>query len=393
MFVDQGHKLTEEVLLERLGLWAPEALGRHAGSAPERWVSDAMMTRMETEWRVSSALQSACEQQTSSAKRPKTGQKGAWRHPVAVGRGSWSRRTTWEDVFLDHKDWISAGQTFAVGWQEALLDSWPQHLPRWVAMTLDSWRLNGTKLWRKREELAEARRKQAEDQSKTKRRRVWVDEMPAKPQPRRQDASTLRVRGDNSAVVGWIQGRMKCKDKLIRKRVQTMQRVLHDALERLGTLPERTGAEYFEHIIREGNTEAESQATRAMQSRQGHLDNMMATTSEPMYMTRPFFLRLHSDGGCKDGQIGSGFVVDASDKSRKDFKTILRGSEFGESGDSLLAEVRAAELAVLAATLLQEIPCHQWQSIRMQHFTNLSKRVDIEQPILTSCLNSKFSSC
>ena len=173
---------------------------------------------------------------------------------------------------------------------------------------------------------------------------------PLVPRSWMRDRGNLRrveVVGDNSTVVGWLNGDKSVKS-IYRKPVANILSWMFNLVKTETMAPRTDAANWFSHVYREYNKAPDALATMAILTRRRFI-NFDVTQNFPT----PAFLRASFDGGFREGHAGAGIVIEAA-LYMKDaapvFSTIWCAAIYlgYESSSSLHAELFGAEQALNA---------------------------------------------
>ena len=151
--------------------------------------------------------------------------------------------------------------------------------------------------------------------------------------------------GDNSTVIGWINGEMACTKPHLKPFVIAAQKALHRVYHSYHVSPAERGTSWITHFLREGNKAADRAATRALTEKKSSFRNF-ASYILPLTL-KPLHLRCSFDGGFHHrDRCGSGGVViqvEANVGDGKKWMTWMEGSEYYQKcSGSIEAEAKAA---------------------------------------------------
>ena len=112
--------------------------------------------------------------------------------------------------------------------------------------------------------------------------------------------------GDNSAVIGWLNGSWQCKSRGFQKLVSKAQNHLHDLYYSGKGLPAEKGGDWFRHTLREGNSQADALCNEVMETK-GTIAR--STRIDPDEIRYPLLVHGSFDGGKKGAKSAAAFCI------------------------------------------------------------------------------------
>ena len=165
--------------------------------------------------------------------------------------------------------------------------------------------------------------------------------------PGHRDYIALEIVGDNELVINWLNGTAVVDHPVHRSRVMAITNQVATSWKSGILVPRMADVNWYRHVYRELNTQADALANRAMD------EGMSSEWSRPHAYLRPHRLRGWFDGGRRhDGLCSCGWLLQASYSSIVDthWSTVAWACVLLPAGTSTVeAELTGAELLTTAA--------------------------------------------
>ena len=345
LFINQGFRTVDEIIADRLHSYAGLLTGVGPGDDPaessvqRQFCQDALLHLPDYKWR--ETKEHMVREKAKRVRDEHTTYRWVSADPVQwQHHPGYKRCAQWEDCFIS---------VFGLKWRNKVDLKWSEHRNHFIYKLLENWNLGGEALHKQRKKAIEKKR---DFKAGKRKARPWIEPScvfgPAPLCDLPPYSFLIDIAGDNSAVVGWINGEQQCKSIPFQRLVANSQDQLHGLWPSGHVYPAMKGTNWLRHVLREGNTLAD-EVCRECIARQTNVVQLKPWEPEQI-QSNPVLLRCSFDGGQRGPHSAAGFVlqtmVTVSPGTEPTMVTWIRYGVYKAHASSTSMEIMAASLLI-----------------------------------------------